>query len=628
MERLTVVLRLMAGQYKTEARAAASETKKITKEQAEAGKSTTRLTDTFKKYSGEIKAFLALKAAKAIKDFFVGSIEAASALDESVNAVEKTFGSASKTITDFGNIAAAAAGLSKREFHDLSTVTGSLLTNMGFGMQSAAQETVRLTQRASDMASVFNVEVSEVLTAINAGLRSETEPLRRFGVMLSDTAVRAKAVEMGLAGSAKEVDLNAKAQASLALIMEQSDKTAGDFIQTTDSLANAQRRSAAIAENAQARFGASLARASAGLVGFAATAMDSIAALSGDEVAKASLRMQEAINNINDAARSGGDPLTALADALLHLARNGELTSSQFEALATAAGLPIDKYGDFRDIVLEQAEAMGLSNELIDEMKAAFDGAAASADDMGEASDELTGELEEQAAATDKAREAALKLRLEQLAAADPLFAAVSAIQKYQDAQESLQEVQKDRKATEEDLALAQLDVAEAAIEAQGAMDRLRSGGAAALEAGVRLLADALGISDTQARDLLETLKLLDGQTFTSTVRVRTIGDPGDPIPRSPGGGNVARAAGGIVNRHQIYRGGEGNRPEVLFIPGDHGRVFSNNESRALIAALSGGGGGDRSSQINITLESTGNPHTDGQLIGATMTQVRLAEAS
>lgn len=624
MERLSVVLRLVAGQYKTEARAAASETGKITKAQAEAGAESKKWAQGWKNLGGVVKGFLAIQAGRKIIEWGRQSIQAASDLDESINAVEKTFGEASKTITDFGNIAASAAGLSKREFHDLATVTGSLLTNMGFGMQSAAQETVRLTQRAADMASVFNVDVSEVLTAINAGLRGETEPLRRFGVMLSDAAVRAKAVEMGLAGSTKEVDLNAKAQASLALIMEQSDKTAGDFVQTTDSLANAQKRAAAQAENAQARFGASLARWSAGLVSFAATALDSFGALSGDEVAKANLRMQEAIDNINEAARAGQDPLSALADSLLHLARNGELTSSQFEALATAAGLPIEKYGDFRDIVLEQAEAMGLSNELIDEMKGAFDGAASSASDMGAASEELTEELVDQADATDKAREAALKLRLEQLAAADPIFAAVSAIQRYEDAQAALEEVQKDRKATDEDLARATLDVAEAAIEVQGASDKLRSGD---IDAGIRLLADAANMADSDVRALLETLGLLDGKTVVSTVRVRMIGDPGAPIPRSPGGGNVARATGGPVSRHQMYRGGEGNRPEVLFIPGDHGRVFSNNESRALIAALSGGVGG-RSSQVTINLESTGNPDTDAQLVGATVTQVRLAEAS
>lgn len=621
MERLNVVLRLLAGQYKTEARAAATETGKITKAQAEAGSESKKWAQQWKNIGFAVKGFLALKAAKAVKEFVSGSIQAASALDESINAVEKTFGSAAGMIMEFGDIAASTAGLSKREFHDLATVTGSLLTNMGFGMEAAGRETIRLTQRAADMASVFNVDVSEVLTAVNAGLRGETEPLRRFGVMLSDAAVRAKAVEMGLAATTKEVDTNGKAQAALALIMEQSSKTAGDFVQTTDSLANAQKRAAAQAENAQARFGSALARWSAGLVGFAATALDSFSALGGDEVAQANLRMQEAIENINDAARAGKDPLTALADSLLHLARNGDLTTAQFEALATAAGLSTDQYDAFNDIVLAQAEAMGLDADMIDELRGAMDGAKSSADDMGPAVEEVTDKLDTQAAAAKKAKDEMLKLRMEQLAAADPIFAAVNALDRYQQAQEDLEKVQKDRKATDEELAKAQLDVASAALEAQQALDTLRYGG---VEEGVRDLADALGISETAVLDLLEVLNLLDGKVVTSTVRVRTIGDPGAPVVRRPGGGAEARASGGPVSRHRIYRGGENNRPEVLFIPGDNGRVFSNTDSRALIAALSGAG---RTSEVNINLESTGDHRTDAQLVGAVAMQIRLAEA-
>lgn len=625
MERLAVTLRLIAGQYKSEARAAASETKNITKAQAEAGKESGKWSKAWQGLGGVVKGFIALQVGRKILEIGKASIDAASALDESINAVEKTFGTATNKITEFGNIAAATAGLSKREFHDLATVTGSLLTNMGFNADAAAQSTIRLTQRAADMASVFNTDVNEVLTAINAGLRGETEPLRRFGVMLSDSAVRAKAVEMGLAATTKEVDLNAKAQAALALIMEQSDKTAGDFVQTTDSLANAQRRSAAIAENAQARFGASLARASAGLVGFAAKALDSLAALSGDEVAQANLRMQEAIENINQVSRSGGDAFAALANGLLHLARHGDLTTAQFEALAAAAGLPMEDYQAFTDIVLAQAEAMGMDSEMIEEMRAAMEGATDSAGEMAPAVEEVTDELEDQKNAAEEAKRKLADLRTEYLRSADPIFNAVTAVGRYKEAQEKLDEVTKDRKSTEEDIALAQLAVAEAAIEAETALRNLSSEGK--IDQGIRLIAEAAGFSDEQVRRLLESLDVLDGKTVESIIKVTQIGSPDDPIVRRPGGGAVPRAGGGPVYPDRIYRGGEGNRPELLFIPGDQGRVLSNSDSRALIAALSGMGGG-RHSQVNITLQSTGDPRVDGQLVGATLTQVRLAEAS
>ncbi|MQA17739.1 MAG: hypothetical protein GEV09_27820, partial [Pseudonocardiaceae bacterium] len=56
------------------------------------------------------------------------------------------------------------------------------------------------------MASVFNVDVSEALDAIQAGLRGEADPLERFGVGLTDAAVRAHAVELGLAAAQAAAD--------------------------------------------------------------------------------------------------------------------------------------------------------------------------------------------------------------------------------------------------------------------------------------------------------------------------------------------------------------------------------------------------------------------------------------
>ncbi len=57
---------------------------------------------------------------------------------------------------------------------------GALLQNMGMGLDATADNTTKLTQRAADMASVFNVDVSEALGAIQAGLRGEADPLERF----------------------------------------------------------------------------------------------------------------------------------------------------------------------------------------------------------------------------------------------------------------------------------------------------------------------------------------------------------------------------------------------------------------------------------------------------------------
>jgi hypothetical protein len=202
----------------------------------------------------------------------VGAKRAADAainLNESTNAVQQVFGKASDEVIAFGREAARAAGLSQAEFQSLAVGTGSLLQNFGYAADEAADASITLAQRAADMASVFNTDVSTALEAVNAGLRGESEPLRAFGVNLNDAALKAKALELGLYAGTGALDANAKAVAAQALIMEQTAKTAGDFTNTATSAANRQRILAAEATNTAAQLGQALLPAMEALLGVA-----------------------------------------------------------------------------------------------------------------------------------------------------------------------------------------------------------------------------------------------------------------------------------------------------------------------------------------------------------------------
>ncbi len=231
---------------------------------------------------------------KPIISGFKSMISGASDLAESQNAVNVLFEDASSVINEFGKNSATAVGLSTAAFNQASTVTGAFLKNLGYDTKAAADETISLTERASDMASFFNTDVSQALGAIQSGLKGEFNPLERFGVKLNAAAIEAKALSMGLAetsvdqtkletatinynkahlkleeamkkhgaeslevqeaqnklviaeeklnkvmeGQTEKLDDNMKAQAALALIYEQTEQFAGDFANTSDGLAN------------------------------------------------------------------------------------------------------------------------------------------------------------------------------------------------------------------------------------------------------------------------------------------------------------------------------------------------------------------------------------------------------
>ena len=183
------------------------------------------------------------------------AVPAASDLKEAINAVDVVFEDNADQILEWGKTADTQAGLAQSTFAQMAATSGAMLQNLGLDTATAADETIKLTERAADMASVFNTDVDQALSAIQAGLRGEADPLERFGVRLNAAAVSAKAVEMGLAKTTAEVDDAARAQASLALLYEQTDKIAGDFVNTSDGLANASRIQAAQWENFMAQVG-------------------------------------------------------------------------------------------------------------------------------------------------------------------------------------------------------------------------------------------------------------------------------------------------------------------------------------------------------------------------------------
>lgn len=394
-ENLLVRLALDARDYVRGAQKARGATDDITDAQKKTEKAGNRLSVSLDEVG---RTLVAAFAARKVLDFAKTTIAAFSNLEESVNAVNVQFEEGSGVIKDFARDAATSVGLSTASYQQLSVTTGALLSNFIEDNRAAAEETNNLTQRAADLASVFNTDVEEALVAVQAAIRGESEPIRRFGVLLDDVSVRAKAVALGLAETTKEVDNQAKAQARLAIIYEQTDKVAGDFVNTADSLANVQKVLAAEFENAQAEVGEALAPALLELLGIV---NDNLIPAMVDliplvvELVKAfgafldlvepgialvgrfaqdlgalvqsfsegnlnAVQFNKALNLIVTTQRKGGDGAVAFANAISNLTDNLILDADSLRELAAATNFVGDQQGVAIQLALEDARARGV----------------------------------------------------------------------------------------------------------------------------------------------------------------------------------------------------------------------------------------------------------------------------
>jgi hypothetical protein len=190
-------------------------------------------------------------AGAGLTRFLIGATESAGDLNETLSKVGVVFGASSGKVIGFADDMAEKFGLVKREMLDAAASFGLVLQGSGMTADASAGLSVQLAKLAADAASFYNVPVGEALEKIRSGLVGEAEPLRAFGVLLSEGAVKLKAASMGFT----ELNESAKSAARAALIVEGLNKASGDLDRTYDSLANRQRSLAGQWENFKADTG-------------------------------------------------------------------------------------------------------------------------------------------------------------------------------------------------------------------------------------------------------------------------------------------------------------------------------------------------------------------------------------
>lgn len=186
------------------------------------------------------------------------AVNFASDLEETKNKVSVVFGDWGEDVLKWSVNSATAFGMSRDQALAAAATYGNLFVTMGMGTEPAAAMSTSLVELAADLASFNNANPSEVLQAMQSGLVGQVEPLRKYGVVLSEAAVQAKALELGLMGADGELSEAAKLQARYAIILEQTGTAQGDFARTSEGLANKTRIVKAQIADAGAKIGGML----------------------------------------------------------------------------------------------------------------------------------------------------------------------------------------------------------------------------------------------------------------------------------------------------------------------------------------------------------------------------------
>lgn len=216
-----------------------------------------------KMLGGALVAGFAAIGATQIVDAVVGwvsdAVDAASNLAETQNKVNEIFGDGAGSLIAYAKTADERLGQSRQTFLDGAATIGIFGQSAGLAGEDLAGFSVDLVELATDLASFNNTSPEDAIQAIGAALRGESEPIRRYGVLLDEATLKSRAMALGIIdATTNALTPQQRVLAAQAEILAQTGTAQGDYARTADQYANAQRSFNAEMENFQAEIGSAL----------------------------------------------------------------------------------------------------------------------------------------------------------------------------------------------------------------------------------------------------------------------------------------------------------------------------------------------------------------------------------
>lgn len=205
-----------------------------------------RFDSAISKSVGKIKSFKSsiLSAFGAVGGIYAAingikkSITIASDLAEVQNVVDVTFGDFKDKIESLAEVSIPELGMSELTVKQIASRFQAMGTAMGIARGEMADMSVDLTRLAGDMSSFYNVAQEDVARSLQSVFTGETEPLRKYGLDLTQATLKEWALKNGIDADIKSMSQMEKTMLRYQYVMANTTAAQGDFIRTADTWAN------------------------------------------------------------------------------------------------------------------------------------------------------------------------------------------------------------------------------------------------------------------------------------------------------------------------------------------------------------------------------------------------------
>lgn len=190
------------------------------------------------------KLGLAIAAAASVKKSFdLGkqAVSLASDVQEVQNVVDTAFGDMSYKIEGFSKTSIQNFGVSQLAAKKTASTYMAMAKGMQLPADVASDMSVKLTGLTGDMSSFYNVSQDVADSALKSIFTGETESLKQFGVVMTQTNLQQFAYSQGINQSIDTMSQAQLVQLRYNYVLQQTSLAQGDFAKTSGSWANQTR---------------------------------------------------------------------------------------------------------------------------------------------------------------------------------------------------------------------------------------------------------------------------------------------------------------------------------------------------------------------------------------------------
>ncbi len=182
---------------------------------------------------------------KQLSNSYISMIETNNLFEVSLGRVVDKYGNldeeASKYYTkaiNFQNEMNEKLATNKSELMQYQAMYYSMFKSQGINKDASYLMSESLTKAGYDIASLYNLETTQAVEKIRAGIAGQVEPLRAIGIDISESALTRVLNDVGIDRTVQQLSYAEKEVARYIAIVNQAGQAQGDFARTFEQPAN------------------------------------------------------------------------------------------------------------------------------------------------------------------------------------------------------------------------------------------------------------------------------------------------------------------------------------------------------------------------------------------------------